>query len=143
MFSVTLAKKLLACCYLRDTAGLFLIVPLCFLYMQPHLYSVAFPNFCMFMLKYLFCSILNSVYFKHLFTYHMFDDRYICAISLPYTSVIVLLMNYFSWIFVHQLLSDFIHFSIFCFPISVSMEKYARMRLPPWKRMTVSFYSHN
>lgn len=34
-------------------------------------------------------------------------------------------MNYLSWIFVHQLLSDFIHFSIFCFPISVSMEKYA------------------
>lgn len=55
----------------------------------------------------------------------MFYDRYICTISLSSASTIVLLMNYFSWIFVHQLLSDFIHFSVFCFPISVSMEKYA------------------
>lgn len=36
----------------------------------------------------------------------------------------VLQMIFFSSIFAHQLLSEFIHFSIFCFPFSVSMEKY-------------------
>lgn len=54
-----------------------------------------------------------------------FDDLWIAAFSLSQTHNIVLQMNnFFSWIFAHQLLTKLIHFSVFCFPFSVSMEKY-------------------